>query len=160
MAVLGLSTSEQQDLHEHAAHLSDRNGYDQIEMLDEAAGHAPCPSPTYKGGYLDMGAAHLHPPNFALGLAQATAKAGVRIFEGTEVTGIEEDRSAKVLTANGTVSANHVILVCNSYLGDLNRKVASRVMLISNFIAATEPLGDDTARVLTRTLPSRTLNLR
>lgn len=150
VAVLGLSAGEQQDLHEHAAHLSGRYGYDQIELLDEAAGHALCPSPSYKGGYLDMGAAHLHPLNFALGLAQAAAKAGVRIFESTEVTGIEEGRPAKVQTVNGTVSADHVILACNGYLGDLNRKVASRVMPINNFIAATEPLGADAARVLTQ----------
>ncbi|WP_170349148.1 NAD(P)/FAD-dependent oxidoreductase [Ruegeria atlantica] len=150
VAVLGLSAGEQQDLHEHAAHLSGRYGYDQIELLDEAAGHALCPSPSYKGGYLDMGAAHLHPLNFALGLAQAAAKAGVRIFESTEVTGIEEGQPAKVQTANGTVTADHVILACNGYLGDLNRRVASRVMPINNFIAATEPLGADAARALTQ----------
>ncbi|KUJ82203.1 NAD(P)/FAD-dependent oxidoreductase [Ruegeria profundi] len=150
VAVLGLSTSEQNELHEHAAHLSDRYGYDQIELLDEASGHGLCPSPTYRGGYLDMGAAHLHPLNYCLGLAQAAAKAGVSIFESTEVTAIEEGQPAKVRTANGTVSADHVILACNGYLGDLNRKVAARVMPINNFIAATEPLGKDAARILTQ----------
>ncbi|MCA0927485.1 NAD(P)/FAD-dependent oxidoreductase [Ruegeria profundi] len=150
VAVLGLSTSEQNELHEHAAHLSDRYGYDQIELLDEASGHGLCPSPTYRGGYLDMGAAHLHPLNYCLGLAQAAAKAGVSIFESTEVTAIEEGQPAKVRTANGTVSADHVILACNGYLGDLNRKVAARVMPINNFIAATEPLCKDAARILTQ----------
>ena len=150
VAVLGLSTSEQNELHEHAAHLSDRYGYDQIELLDEASGHGLCPSPTYRGGYLDMGAAHLHPLNFCLGLAQAAAKAGVSIFESTEVTAIEEGQPAKVRTANGTIIADHIILACNGYLGDLNRKVAARVMPINNFIAATEPLGIDTARILTK----------
>ena len=43
-----------------------------------------------------------------------------------------------------------MILACNGYLGGLNRKVAARVMPINNFIAATEPLGDEAARVLTR----------
>ncbi len=69
IAGLGLSEAEQRDLHHHAAHLSERYGYDQIELLDTAAGQALCPSPAYKGGYLDMGAAHLHPLNYALGLA-------------------------------------------------------------------------------------------
>jgi gamma-glutamylputrescine oxidase len=32
-----------------------------------------------------MGAGHLHPLRFALGLAEAAAKAGVRIFERAEV---------------------------------------------------------------------------
>ncbi|SMO34406.1 NAD(P)/FAD-dependent oxidoreductase [Ruegeria faecimaris] len=150
VAVLGLSTGDQQDLHDHAAHLSARYGYDHMELLDEGAAHGLCPSPTYRGGYLDMGAAHLHPLNFALGLADAAAKAGVRIFESTEVTGIDEVDPAIVQTPQGKVTANHVILACNGYLGDLNGKVASRVMPINNFIAATEPLGTDAARVLTR----------
>lgn len=150
LAVLGLSSGEQQELHDHAEHLSDRYNYDQIEVLNEDAGHALCPSPTYRGGYLDMGAAHLHPLNFALGLAQAAANAGVRIFEGTEVLGVEETAPAVVRTSQGSVTADHVILACNGYLGDLNRKVAAKVMPINNFIAATEPLGADAARVLTR----------
>nr|WP_253284962.1 FAD-binding oxidoreductase [Ruegeria sp. HKCCD6119] len=150
VAVLGLSKSEQKELHDHAGYLSERYGYDQIELLDENAGHSLCPSPAYQGGYLDMGAAHLHPLNFALGLAQAAAKAGVRVHESTEVTGIDEGQTAVIRTAHGNVRAKHVILACNGYLGDLNRSVAARVMPINNFIAATEPLGEDTAQVLTR----------
>ncbi len=150
VADLALSGAGQRELHEHAAHLSARYGYDQLELLDEAAGHALCPSPAYKGGYLDMGAAHLHPLNYALGLAQAVVKAGGRIFESTKVMALEEGQPAGIRTANGTVRADHVILACNGYLGGLNSKVAARVMPINNFIAATEPLGDETARVLTR----------
>jgi gamma-glutamylputrescine oxidase len=41
-------------------------------------------------------------------------------------------------------------VACNGYLGQLNRKLAGRVMPINNFIAATEPLGKDTAKVLTQ----------
>jgi gamma-glutamylputrescine oxidase len=48
------------------------------------------------------------------------------------------------------VTADHVILACNGYLGGLNGKVAARVMPINNFVVATEPLGDDADRVLTR----------
>ncbi len=150
VADLALSGAEQRELHEHAAHLSARYGYHQLELLDEAAGHVLCPSPAYKGGYLDMGAAHLHPLNYALGLAQAVLKAGGRIYESTEVQAVEEGQPARIRTANGTVRADHVILACNGYLGGLNSKVAARVMPINNFIAATEPLGDDTARILTR----------
>ncbi len=150
VAVLGLSNAEQDELHDHAAHLSDRYGYDQMELLDESAGHALCPSPAYRGGYLDMGAAHLHPLNFALGLADAAVKAGVRIHESTEVTGVENSTPVAVRTEQGKVTADHVILACNGYLGNLNGKVASRVMPINNFIAATEPLGPEAARVLTR----------
>jgi gamma-glutamylputrescine oxidase len=56
----------------------------------------------------------------------------------------------RVATDAGHVEADHLILACNGYLGGLERKVAARVMPINNFIVATEPLGEDAARVLTR----------
>ena len=137
-------------LHAYADHLRSRYGYDQIETLDHAALQGVCPSPDYRGGILDMGAAHLHPLNYALGLARAAREAGVEIFEGSPVHQIEERSPAKVQTDAGHVMADHVILGCNGYLGGLNRKVAARVMPINNFIAATEPLGDRVDEVLPR----------
>jgi len=137
-------------LHDYAALLNTRYGYEPLEVLDAEACHALCPSPAYKGGILDMGAAHLHPLNYALGLARAAEAAGVRIYEETHVHHIEERTPAVVRTDKGRVQADHVVLACNGYLGGLNRKVAARVMPINNFIAATEPLGEDAARVLSR----------
>ena len=137
-------------LHEYADFLEHHYGYDQIEKLDHAALQSVCPSPDYTGGILDMGAAHLHPLNFALGLARAADSAGARIFEGSVVHHIENGQKIKVQTDAGHVIADHVILACNGYLGGLNRKVAARVMPINNFIAATEPLGDGIKDVLPR----------
>jgi gamma-glutamylputrescine oxidase len=138
--------------HEHASanHLRDRYGYDQIETLEAEAFRALVPSPTYHGGSLDMGAAHLHPLAYAFGLARAASAAGVQIFERSEVHHIQRGPNAVVQTAQGRVLANHVILACNGYLGGLDRKVAARVMPINNFIIATEPLGAATARIVTR----------
>jgi len=150
IAELGSSGAEVRELHAHAAHLQDHYGYDQTELLDREACHALCPSPDYKGGYLDEGAAHLHPLNYALGLARAAVQAGVRIYEQTHVHHIEQGRPATLRTDKGRVIADHVVLACNGYLGGLNRKVAARVMPINNFIAATEPLGEDAVRVLAR----------
>jgi len=144
------SAAEMEEEHTDARHLREAYGYDQIETLDRDAFRTLCPSPAYHGGTLDMGAAHLHPLRFALGLARAARDAGVRIYERAEVHDIAEGVPATLRTAQGQVSADHVILACNGYLGGLNRAVAARVMPINNFILATEPLGDDAARVLTR----------
>ncbi len=146
----GSTDRDVRHLHEYGALLQGRYGYDQIELLDAAACHAICPSPDYRGGCLDMGGAHLHPLNYALGLGRAAAAAGVRIFEETQVHHVEERQPAIVRTDRGRVVADHVILAGNGYLGGLNRKVAARVMPINNFIVATEPLGDAADRVLTR----------
>lgn len=149
VAETGSNSAQVRDLHAHALHLQDRYGYDQIELLDRDACHALCPSPDYTGGILDRGAAHLHPLNYVLGLARAAVAAGVRIYEQTHVHHIEDRQPALLRTDKGRVKADHVVLACNGYLGGLNRKVAARVMPINNFIAATEPLGEGAARVLT-----------
>ena len=138
------------DLHRHADHLRQTYGYEALEDLDAAGLQEVCRSPLYAGGVLDMGAAHLHPLNLALGLARAAAAAGVQIHEGAAVHHIEKGNPAKVQTDAGHVRADHVILACNGYLGGLDRQVAARVMPINNFIAATEPLGDRVADVLPR----------
>ena len=144
------SASETDHEHAYVEHLQSRYGYDQITALSEEALSAVCPSPRYKGGSLDMGAAHLHPLNYALGLARACEKAGVTFYENTHVHHIEDGAKVTVRCDTGRVLADHVILAANGYLGGLNRRVAGRVMPINNFIAATEPLGEDAVRVLTK----------
>lgn len=144
------NTADTGHLHSYADHLAQKYGYDQIETLDHAALQSVCPSPDYMGGILDMGAAHLHPLRFAIGLAQACLDAGVRIHERSAVHHVEEGAPVTVRTDAGHVIADHVIFACNGYLGGLNRRVAARVMPINNFIVATEPLGDRIAEVLPR----------
>ena len=150
VAWTGSTDGEVRHLHEYANLLATKYDYDQLETLDHAALQSVCPSPDYRGGILDIGAAHLHPLNYALGLARAAAAAGVRIHERSAVHHIDEGAPATVRTDAGHVIADHVILACNGYLGGLNRKVAARVMPINNFIAATEPLGDRINDVLPR----------
>tara|TARA_R110000851_G_scaffold27584_6_gene77469 strand:- start:352 stop:1656 length:1305 start_codon:yes stop_codon:yes gene_type:complete len=144
------SAREMAQEHAYADHLAKQYGYDQIEKLDAEGFATLCPSPAYHGGTLDMGAAHLHPLSYALGLARAASAAGVRIHEGSAVHQITRGSKLRVATDAGAVEADHLILACNGYLGGLDRKVAARVMPINNFIVATEPLGDDVVRVLTR----------
>ena len=144
------SAREMRAAHDEADHIAQAYGYGPIEKLDAEGFHALCPSPAYHGGVLDMGAAHLHPLAFALGLARAAQAAGVRIHEGTQVRRIDEGAEVVLHCDGGRVTADHVVLACNGYLGGLNGRVAARVMPINNFIVATEPLGDAAAQVLTR----------
>lgn len=131
--------------HAMAEKLARDYGYTQVEPLDRTAIRALIGSKEYLGGDIDRGAGHIHPLNYAIGLAHAAEAAGARIHEGTLVTGIAPGR---VQTEQGSVAASHVILACNGYLGDLAPDVASRVMPINNFIVATEPLGDRAREIL------------
>ncbi|PHR54352.1 MAG: FAD-dependent oxidoreductase [Robiginitomaculum sp.] len=125
-------------------------GYDQIEFLDREAVQEAVGTQAYCGGSMDWGAGHLHPLNYALGLAKACTDAGVQIFENSRVDKIERGDPAKVHTPDGQVTAQFVALGANGYLGNLEPKIASRVMPINNFIVATEPLGADAAKALIR----------
>lgn len=134
--------------HDYAEHLSKTYGYTDIQPLDRAATCALLGTEVYHGGTLDMGAAHIHPLNFALGLARAAAAAGVQIYEQSEVTKIAQGDPATVVTPHGKITAKYLVVACNGYLGGLNEKTATRVMPINNFIVATEPLGQDGAEAL------------
>ena len=148
VAWAGSSAGSVADLHGYAQHMSRHYGYD-LDVLDQEAFQALCPAPGLVGGVLDMGAAHLHPLALALGLAQAAQTAGARLYEQSLVTKITQGRKVRIETAQGSVTADHLILACNGYLGDLEPRVAARVMPINNFVVATEPLGARTAEVLT-----------
>lgn len=119
-------------------------GYSAVEPLPEGM----IGSAAFKGGDLDRGAGHLHPLNFALGLAKAAVAAGARVFERSEVHQITHAARSIVQTNKGRVSCAHVILAGNGYLAGLDQKVAARVMPINNFIIATEPLGERAAGIL------------
>ncbi len=106
--------------------------------------------PTIAAAFWTWTRRHLHPLRYALGLARAAMAAGVRIHEGTEAHHIEGGPKPVVQTAQGRITADHAILATNGYMQGLSRPVAARVMPINNFIAATEPLGDRAAEVLTR----------
>ncbi|VAW16981.1 Oxidoreductase [hydrothermal vent metagenome] len=130
--------------------LRDDYNYNQIEFLDGDQVQEALGSNAYCAGSMDWGAGHLHPLNFALGLARACREAGVRIFEQSRVTKIKRGDPVIATTAKGSVKARFLVLGANGYLGDLVPEVAARVMPINNFIIATEPLGSERASQLIR----------
>ena len=117
--------------------------YDSISYLEKQEMAGLTGSDSYYGGSFDVGAAHLHPLNYALGLADAAVAAGATIYGSTAVERYEEAKPNKVITSRGVVEADTVILACNGYLGKLEPRLASKIMPINNFIAATEPLSTE-----------------
>ncbi|WP_435137039.1 NAD(P)/FAD-dependent oxidoreductase [Pseudopelagicola sp. nBUS_19] len=142
------SNREVIDEHAYADHLKNIYGYSQIKKLHRDQLHAICPSPKYVGGSLDMGAGHLHPLAFALGLAKVAHATGVRIYEKTRVINIKRGSKITVQTEKGQITTDQLVLACNGYLGSLDKQVAAKVMPINNFIVATEPLGKEKVKVL------------
>lgn len=134
----------------YAEMLNTSYGYDQIRFVGREEMRELVSSPAYFGGTLDMGAGHIHPLAFALGLAQMAQDAGVRIFEETRVTHIDDAARVAVSTPMGKVDAQHLVLGCNGYLGGLEPRVATKVMPINNYVVATRPLGPEVQETLIR----------
>jgi gamma-glutamylputrescine oxidase len=144
------SAGEARDYYGEADHLAEAYGYDGIEKLAPDAMRDLVKSPLYQGGVLDMGAGHLHPLRYALGLARLAESAGARLYDLSEVLQLTPGDPVVLRTATGQVKARHVIMAGNGYMPNINRAVAAKVMPINSFICATEPLGDRARDVLAR----------
>lgn len=142
------TAAETRAAHAYADKLRRDYDYDQVETLTRDQMARLIPSGVFAGGEVDRGAGHVHPLNYAIGLAQAAQSAGVVIHEQSEVTRVDQGAKPVIHTAGGRVICDHLILACNGYLGGLMPQVAARVMPINNFIVATEPLGDRASQVL------------
>jgi len=137
-------------LREEPAHMAHEYGYEKLRFIEQDEVREMVNTDQYWGGVLDEGAAHLHPLNYALGIARAAISKGVRIFEQSRVTNIQQSSPARLKTDKGTVAAKQVILACNGYLGNLEKRIGGYIMPINNFIIATEPLGAEGAKALIR----------
>ncbi|MCZ7596829.1 MAG: FAD-binding oxidoreductase [Gammaproteobacteria bacterium] len=132
----------------YAGFLNERYDYRDVRYVPPEEMASMLGARGYFGGFRDGGAAHLHPLNYALGIARAALAAGARLFERSEVLEVTPGDPVRVRTASGTVKAKYVVYACNGYLGALEPRVGDRVMPINNFVIATEPLGEDRARSL------------
>ncbi|GGF81401.1 oxidoreductase [Azorhizobium oxalatiphilum] len=137
--------------HAYARHLRDAYGYQDITPLSREEVRALVASDAYHGGTLDKGGGHLHPLKLAFGLAGAAAGAGARLFEGTRALSFAEDASGvRIRTSGGhTLTADRLLECGDGLMDGLDRRVDAHVMSIANYIAATEPLGERGAALIT-----------
>jgi gamma-glutamylputrescine oxidase len=146
--VCAAKPAHQSDLEQRASKLAQDYAYPHQRVLSRQEMREVVDSPLYHGGILDSGAAHLHPLNYALGLARACVAAGVRIHEHSLVTGYSGTAPVIVRTPKGEVRAGHLVLSCNGYLGGLEPRIADRIMPINNYLLATAPLGASASRLI------------
>lgn len=96
----------------------------------------------YHDGLYERDALHLHPLNYATGLASAAAGQGVRIHEETGATGLARDGTRwRVSTPRGEILADTVVLACGGYLAGLQPAIDRAILPIATYVMVTEPLG-------------------
>ncbi len=132
------------ELEEEVSFLRDRYGFEQMDYVPKDKLSEVIGSDVFHSAVVDRAAKHLHPLNFALGLAKAAVSAGVEIYEQSQVTSYAGS-PVVIKTARGQVTASEMILACNGYIGKLEPKINGRIMPINNFMLATEPLSEELA---------------
>jgi len=128
--------------------LAERYG-EPVRWLDQDAVRAQVASPRYLAGLeTDGETALVDPARLAWGLAAACRRLGVRIAEGTAVTGLARDGAGvRLSTASGAVTAGSVALATNAF-PPLLRRLRHYVVPVYDYVLATEPLAPDVRRSL------------
>ena len=136
------------ELAREAEALADLLGYNTLALVPRDAVGEHVASSLYFGGLYDANGGHLHPLNYALGLARAALQAGVRIHEGSRVTRLTDGAQVVARTAQGSVRARFAVLAADTETAALDRKLGRMTVGVANYNVATEPLGEERIKAL------------
>ncbi|MEW1952626.1 FAD-dependent oxidoreductase [Terrabacter sp. NPDC080008] len=92
------------------------------------------------GGSFTPHCAAIHPARLVRGLADAVERRGVRIYEQTTAVDV---RSRRVVTASGTIRAEHVVLATEGYTPTVSGRRRA-IAPVYSLMTATEPLPEET----------------
>jgi gamma-glutamylputrescine oxidase len=131
------------DMQREAAFLSREFGWDSIQVVAPEDLGAHIHGGDYHGGVYDSQGGHFHPLNYALGLARAAMKAGLRIYENTAAqTPVDKGKHVEIRAGAGSLTAKHVIMAADSWMGDIAPELGRYTVPIMNYNIATAPLPD------------------
>ncbi|KPQ07725.1 MAG: gamma-glutamylputrescine oxidase [Rhodobacteraceae bacterium HLUCCA12] len=114
-----------------------------LTYLDRAAIRERLDTGRYLHGLFDPQAFHIHPLNYARGLAAEIARLGGRIHEQSAATGLALDGARKVVTtARGRAEAPQVILATGGYTGSLVPRLRRAMLPIATYVMQSEVAPD------------------
>jgi gamma-glutamylputrescine oxidase len=109
------------------------------ELLSRQETAALIGTDAYIGALMNMGNGHLHPLNLCLGEAQAAVSLGTTIYEQSPVLQIEHGDKPRVITEQGSVSADMVVIAGNAY-HFIEPSLHGSMFPVNSFVIATQPL--------------------
>ncbi|MCK2182559.1 NAD(P)/FAD-dependent oxidoreductase [Halomonas getboli] len=119
--------------------------YDALEWLEGDALREHVVTEAYPAALYDREGGHLHPLNYTLGLARAAQRAGVSLHPRSAALEVQRGRPATVVTEQGRVTADFVVLATNAYQAGLIPELSGRIMRAANYMIATAPMSEDQA---------------
>src|SRR5260370_39760455 len=115
----------------------------------EGVGEVLRPSRYFEAVYFPY-AFQINPLAYALGLADATERAGARVVENTQAVSVDPAGVRKrIETPQGRVRAGHVVLAGNVHLGSVAQRLADTLVPITAFTGVTQSLGGRLAEAVT-----------
>ena len=118
-----------------------------VTLLDAAGVRAHLASDLYLGALKNTRNLHLHPLNLCLGEARAAHSLGALIFERSPVLEIVHGDTPTLVTAEGRVVANQVLLAGDVYHKLEPEKLKGLIFPAMGGIVTTTPLGEMAAQI-------------
>jgi gamma-glutamylputrescine oxidase len=128
--------------------LWESHGHNELELLSASSIQDHIGSDRYAGGLLDRKGGHIQPLNLVLGQAKAFEELGGQIFEDSEVIRLEQGKPGRVVTKQGVVVADTIVVAGNAYMFGLLPEVEKKAMPCGTQVIATEPLPEDIQKKL------------
>lgn len=120
-----------------------------LEFLDRDAVQDRLKSSCYHQGLRDKKAFHIHPLNYARGLAAAVEANGGMIFEQSAAQRIEKSADSVLIhTKNGRVKTDQVVVTTGGYTGNLLPKLKHAFLPIATYVLITEAAPEQLAHVI------------
>lgn len=130
------------DFQEAEQRLARRNVPFEHRLLSRTETRDALGTDVYIGALQIMGNGHLHPLNLCIGEAQAAASLGAQLFEQSAAMRIDHGDAVRVSTAEGSVTADYVVVAGNAYQS-VNKSIRARFFRVRSYIIATEPLSEE-----------------
>ena len=148
-ATVPIKPRQQREVMAAVEDFNTRYGYP-VEWWDREKLRTQLASDRYLGALYDPNSGHLHPLEYALGLARAAMAAGVRIFEHSRVTQLLRGTKPVFKTSAGEVHCDFAILAGNALVHGIAPELDAKIMPVGTYIGATVPLGEERANALIR----------
>lgn len=105
-----------------------------LEQVQRLAG-----SGRHLEGWFSPAAATVQPGKLVRGLRRVALQRGVRLYEGTAMTGLEHGAPVQVRRAHGTLRADRVVLGLNAWMARVFPQFERSVAIVSSDMVITEP---------------------
>ncbi|WP_137391124.1 NAD(P)/FAD-dependent oxidoreductase [Rhodoligotrophos defluvii] len=126
--------------------LINREADPEVYAVAKADLHTEVGSDRFHGGIIYPRSAMLHVGKFGVGLAEAAARAGARLYEHTPVVQLERIAGSRyrVTTPRGSMEAGQVVIATGISRQGPFFYFRRRIVPVGSFVIATEPLDQST----------------